>query len=78
MPLNKHPAIIGLPPFKVKSMLKREFIQLLASAGYFLNSTMPSGKNNCLKFLFVHEKNQSVMAVYNPAIDRIVTAYQLE
>ena len=59
-------------------MLKREFIQLLASAGYFLNSTMPSGKNNCLKFLFVHEKNQSVMAVYNPAIDRIVTAYQLE
>ena len=78
MPLNKHPAIIGLPPFKVKSMPKQEFIQLLASAGYVLNSTMPSGKNNCLKFLFVHEKNQSVMAVYNPAIDRIVTAYQLE
>ena len=78
MPLNKHPAIIVLPPFKVKSMPKQEFIQLLASASYFLNSTMPSGKNNCLKFLFVHEKNQSVMAVYNPAIDRIVTAYQLE
>ena len=78
MPLNKHSAIIGLPAFKVKSMPKQEFIQLLASAGYFLNSTMPSGKNNCLKFLFVHEKHQSVMAVYNPAIDRIVTAYQLE
>ena len=78
MPLNKHPTIIGLPPFKVKSMPKQEFIQLLANAGYFLNSTMPSGKNNCLEFLFVHEKNQGVMAVYNPAIDRIVTAYQLE
>jgi len=78
VPLNKHPAIIGLPPFKVKSMPKQEFIQLLANAGYFLNSTMPSGKNNCLEFLFVHEKNQGVMAVYNPAIDRIVTAYQLE
>jgi len=57
VPLNKHPAIIGLPPFKVKSMPKQEFIQLLANAGYFLNSTMPSGKNNCLEFLFVHEKN---------------------
>ena len=78
MPLNKHPAIIGLPPFKVKSMPKQEFIQLLATAGYFLNSTMPSGKNNCIKFLFVHEKYHSVMAVYNPAIDRIVTAYQLD
>lgn len=78
MPLNKHPAIIGLPPFKVKSMPKQEFTQLLANSGYFLNSTMPSGKNNCLKFLFIHEKHRVVMAVYNPAIDRIVTAYQLE
>lgn len=77
VPLDKHPPIIGLPKFTVKSMIKEDFVKLLASAGYSLNDSMPSGKNNCIKFLFIHKKYKSVMAVYNPAINKIVTAYQL-
>lgn len=78
MPLNKHPAIIGLPPFTVKFLPKQEFFALLESAGYSLSATMPSGKHDCLKYLFSHQKHKSVMAVYNPVNDRIVTAYQLD
>jgi len=52
VPLNEHPAIIGLPPFTVKSLPKQEFIELLAGAGYTLSATMPSGKHSCLKQLF--------------------------
>ncbi|MFN4857545.1 MAG: hypothetical protein ACK5EU_02995 [Pseudanabaena sp.] len=78
VPLNEHPAIIGLPPFTVKSLPKQEFFELLAGAGYTLSATMPSGKHNCLKYLFSHKKYNSVMAVYNPVNDRIVTAYQLD
>lgn len=78
MPLNEHPAIIGLPPFTVKSLPKQDFFDLLASAGYTLSATMPSGKNNCLKYLFSHKQYKSVMAVYNPTSNRIVTAYQLD
>ena len=78
MPLNEHPAIIGLSPFTVKWLPKQEFFALLESAGYSLSATMPSGKHNCLKYLFSHQKHNSVMAVYNPANDRIVTAYQLD
>jgi hypothetical protein len=78
VPLNEHPAIIGLPPFTVKSLLKQEFFALLESAGYSVSATIHSGKHNCLKYLFSHKKHNSVMAVYNPANDRIVTAYQLD
>ena len=78
VPLNEHPAIIGLSPFTVKSLPKQEFFDLLVGAGYTLSATMPSGKHNCLKYLFSHKKHNSVMAVYNPANDRIVTAYQLD
>ena len=76
--VNEHPAIIGLPPFTVKSLPKQEFFDLLASAGYTLSATMPSGKHNCLKYLFSHKQHNSVMAVYNPENNRIVTAYQLD
>lgn len=78
MPLNKHPAIKGLAPFTVKSLPKQEFLTLLAGAAYNLSATMPSGKHNCLKYLFSHKQYSSVIAVYNPENDRIVTAYQLE
>jgi hypothetical protein len=49
VPLNEHPAIIGLSPFTVKSLPKQEFFDLLVGAGYTLSATMPSGKHNCLK-----------------------------
>jgi len=78
VPLNKHPAIVGLPAFTVKFLPKQEFFALLESAGYTLSATMPSGKHDCLKYLFSHQKYKSVMAVYNPTNDRIVTAYQLD
>ena len=78
VPLNEHPAIIGLRPFTVKWLPKQEFFALLESAGYSVSATMPSGKHNCLKYLFSHKKHNSVMAVYNPVNDRIVTAYQLD
>jgi hypothetical protein len=77
MPLDKH-RILGLPPFRTKIMAKRDFMQRLESAGYTLNSTMPSGKLNRIKFLFIHDHYPSVMAVYDPKTDVIVTAYQLE
>jgi hypothetical protein len=57
---------------------KQEFVNLLERAGYSLTATMPSGKHNSLKYLFSHKQHESVIAIYNPANDRIVTAYQLD
>lgn len=76
MPLKKH-RLDGLPPFEVNSMLKEDFVALLLSVGYSLSSTMPSGKHNRLKFVFIHKRHRSVMAVFDPEIHMIVTAYPI-
>lgn len=76
--LDKHDPIIGLPPFTVKTMPKKDFVELLQSAGYSLSVTMPSGQNNRIKLLFAHKKHKSVMAVLDPRNERIVTAYQID
>lgn len=75
--LDKHDPIIGLPAFTVKTMPKENFVELLKSAGYSLISTMPSGKHNRIKFLFSHKRHKSVMAIFDPKNERIITAYQL-